>query len=80
MGSPSPLVTDLEGEMDFEQREALRERNRRRAYNCPHCGSPSVRELSDQEKQNRADTFAGVRYRECSGCGHVWTVRSRQGR
>ncbi len=59
--------------MDIDQKDALRERNRRRA-NCPRCGG-QPRELSPEEIARRADTLPGIRYRECTACGNCWAVR-----
>jgi formate dehydrogenase maturation protein FdhE len=60
-----------------EQRDALRERNARRR-NCPRCGNPSVRDLTETEIARRDDTLAGIRYRTCGGCGHTWSLRGRK--
>lgn len=64
--------------MEFEQREAIRESNKRRAYSCPSCGSPAIRELTAEEIARRDDTLEGLRYRTCNGCGNTWTIKGRR--
>lgn len=59
-----------------DQREALRERNRRRASHvCPRCEGTSTHELSAAEIARRDDTLDGLRYRTCGACGNTWTLR-----
>lgn len=62
--------------MDEQQREELRERNRRRAYNCSKCGSPEVID-QDGSYLSKDSHFAGVTYRTCSACGHEDVKRNR---
>jgi len=54
--------------MDDEQRDALRERNRRRAYSCSRCGA-SIEEIDGSQLSKDAH-FPGVVYRVCRACGH----------
>jgi len=61
--------------MTPEERDNLRERNRRRAHNCRSCGSPSVHELTVDEKTRRDDVFVELRYKTCNACGYVWRVK-----
>ena len=58
-----------------EQRDELRERNQRRANNCPYCGSPAIHELTTEEKHRRSDVFEVLRYRGCGACGQTWRMR-----
>jgi len=58
--------------MDDAQRDALRERNRRRG-NCPRCGGGRVEHfLADDEAH-----FAGIVYARCPACGHEWSTKRR---
>ncbi len=59
--------------MDFEQRDELRERNRRRA-NCAKCGG-AARELTVAEIKGRDDLFMELRYAACGACGNTWRLR-----
>ena len=61
--------------MDYEQKEALRERNRRRG-NCPKCGN-TMRELTTDEIMRRDDTLAGLRYKQCGACGTTTVIKGR---
>jgi hypothetical protein len=61
--------------VDDTNKDALRERNRRRAHACAKCGSMSARELPEAEIARRDDTFPGLRYRECMGCGNLWSSK-----
>jgi ribosomal protein L37E len=63
--------------MDAEQRDALRERNRRRAYNCSRCGSPNTREV-DGANLPDGDHFPGITYKICGACGHEDVKRRRR--
>ena len=58
--------------MNTEQRDELRERNRRRASACPKCGSQAIRELTAKEIDTRDDTLPGLKYRTCGACGQTW--------
>lgn len=61
--------------MSEAARDELRERNRRRS-DCPRCGG-RPRDLDEAEITRRADTLEGLRYRQCTGCGHTWSVKGR---
>lgn len=65
--------------MNDEQREALRERNRRRAIACSRCGSTRTYE-ADGSELDRESHFAGVTYRVCPGCGNEDVKRLRRAR
>lgn len=55
--------------MDAEQRDALRERNHRRAIACSKCGSTNTREV-DGANLLQNDHFPGITYKICGACGH----------
>ena len=61
--------------MDEEQRDALRERNQRRATTCRRCGSQSIH----WRQGTKADTdlFEGVWYKVCGAYGYVWMYKNR---
>lgn len=59
-----------------ERKEALRARNRARAYDCSRCGH-AVR-IVDGAQLNPSTHFAGVMYRVCNGCGHEEAQRTRR--
>ncbi len=64
------------GSMSTEQKDAIREANRRRAYDCPKCGHPA-RDLSPEESgRRRDDCLPGLPYRTCGGCGWTWVRRT----
>jgi hypothetical protein len=52
--------------MSDEQREALRERNRRRR-GCPRCGNAKVRFVWGSE----CGGLDQIVYKLCGGCGHA---------
>lgn len=64
--------------MDEQRREELAERNRRRAYNCPACGSPNVRELTIEEVRRHDDMFTTFRYWQCGACGRTMPGKGRK--
>lgn len=64
--------------MNDEQREELRERNRRRAYCCSKCGSPETR-LVDGSQLPIDSHFPGVTYKVCGACGHEDVKRHGRG-
>ena len=53
--------------MDDQQRDELRERNRRRAYRCTQCGGPTTE--IDGAQLSSDGHFPGVTYKVCGGCG-----------
>lgn len=61
--------------MDDEQRDALRERNRRRAYACTKCGGST--EDIDGSKLASDTHFSGVTYKVCNSCGYEEVKRIR---
>jgi hypothetical protein len=62
--------------MTDEEKEALRERNRRRAWNCHHCGGETER--IDGSKLDQSCHFAGVTYKVCRSCGREEVLRRRK--
>lgn len=64
--------------MNTEQRDELRERNKRRARSCTRCGG-MIRKVSGAEL-NPVDHFAGLVYRVCNSCGHDEPITRRMER
>lgn len=60
--------------MDEEAKDALRERNRRRA-NCSRCGGPCVLKDGADFGPLDDDHFAGITYKVCTACGHEAVVK-----
>lgn len=65
--------------MNDEQRDALRERNRRRAIACTRCGSTSTREVDGAELASDSH-WPGVTYKVCSACGFEDVKRVKRSR
>jgi len=65
----------MSGKLTTEQRDAIRESNRRRAHTCARCGSSSLYRLTDEQVARRDDTLPGLHYKACNACGHTWTVK-----
>jgi hypothetical protein len=64
--------------MDTKQKDELRDRNRRRAYNCSKCGGTI--DKVDGAKLDSASHFAGVIYRVCPCCGREEVQRTQKRR
>lgn len=54
--------------MTTEQRDALRERNHRRAVACGRCGSMNTREVYGKDLPSDSH-FPDVLYKVCGACG-----------
>lgn len=61
--------------MDDQQRDELRERNRRRGYTCRRCGAPSI--SYREGKATDTDLFPGVWYKVCGACGYIWMLKNK---
>ena len=60
--------------MDFETREKIREKARRRAYTCTKCGSTQLEEVDG----SKCGGLAGITYKNCRSCGHAVAKTKRQ--
>lgn len=65
--------------MDDDQKEQLRDRNRRRAWACQRCSSYSVLDR-DGAQLDRDSHFPGVIYRVCQACGFEAVLQPRRRR
>jgi len=61
--------------MDQDQRDALRERNRRRA-NCSRCGGHV--QYIDGKNLDRIAHFVGIIYKLCGACGHSEATKRKK--
>lgn len=64
--------------MDDSEREALRERNRRRANCCPRCGG-TTRRLPGTELAAESH-FPAMLYKVCPSCGWECVILKRSRR
>lgn len=62
--------------MNPDQRDALRAAAYKQ-HACPKCGG-RMTELTPEQVARRDDTFPELRYRECSSCGTLQTVKARK--
>lgn len=61
--------------MDDNTKDALRERNRRRAkHRCPRCAG--YLDLKDGRELDPATHFEGITYGVCGACGNETVVKS----
>lgn len=60
--------------MNGDQKDALREHNRRRG-NCAKCGGQTV--LVDGAELDRTTHFAGIKYKVCNACGYEVPTRAK---
>lgn len=60
--------------MSEEHREAIKNANKRRAYNCPGCGGYLTFDVVDG---SQCGGLPGINYKVCNGCGRTTAIVRR---